>query len=209
MFLDNNTIGEIGTISNASLIHRQAFLRAAWSFCDYYLGNRDIHQRIGATNDSRKTKMLNGLLGVALEDELNNLWGNLDANTRKMIVQDSPQAVLDRIQQDTGVTGNMHNVTFDQAAYNAALRDVVNEIENNNRMVILVFSDVNNPQRSHACIAFVTRRDVTDTTLEELGIFNPWGNYISINQNNYASFFDIGDQASRNWVLSRYVTFNY
>ena len=105
-------MGEIGTINNALRGIRNNFLEQTLRFSDYYLGNRAIHERIAHADTPKRVGILNGLLGIALEDELNDLWGNLNANTKKMIVQDSAQAVLTRIQQDTGVIGIIHNVNI-------------------------------------------------------------------------------------------------
>ena len=128
-----------------------------------------------------------------------------------MIVQDSPQAVLHCIQQDIGITGNIHDIT-NQAQYNAALNDIVNEIETNNRMVILVFQNMDNRQESHACIAYSTQRDGTpQNNLQRINVFNPWGNLINMTQANQGPLFDITNNpgALKNWVLNQYVTFNY
>lgn len=83
VLLNNDAIGEIGTINDAPQAQRQAFLGHITNFFDYYLGNIAVHQRIGGINDNRKINLLNGLLGVALGNELDDLWGNLDANTKK------------------------------------------------------------------------------------------------------------------------------
>lgn len=211
VLLSNHAISETGTINNAPQMYRQTFLGHITNFFDYYLGNKAVHGRIETTDNSRKINLLNGLLGVALGDEMDDLWGNLDINTRKMIVQDSPQAVLHCIQQDIGITGNIHDIT-NQAQYNAALNDIVNEIETNNRMVILVFQNMDNRQESHACIAYSTQRDGTpQNNLQRINVFNPWGNLINMTQANQGPLFDITNNpgALKNWVLNQYVTFNY
>ena len=173
VLLNNNAIGEIGTIEHAQQVHRQAFLGHITNFFDYYLGNIAVHQRIGGINDNRKINLLNGLLGVALGNELNDLWGNLDANTRKMIVQESAQVVLNHIQQSTGVTGISNiianpaadpvaNPAAYNAAYNAAIPIIAGEIDND-RMVILVFKNIRNPQQAHACVACATLRTISSS----------------------------------------------
>ena len=211
VLLSNHAIGEAGKINNAPAEQYQAFVGHITNFFDYYLGNRTVHGRIAVVDNSRKFNLLNGLLGVALEDEMDDLWQHLDANTRKMIVQDSAQAVLNRIQQDTGIIGNIHNITS-QAEYEAALNNIVTEIETNNRMVILVFQNMNNRQESHACVAYATKRD--DTPLhngQEINVFNPWGNLINMTQTDHGPLFNITPTpvAPRSWLLNRYVTFNY
>ena len=211
VLLDNHAMGETDTIKNALGAYRDAFLGHVTNFFDYYLGNRTVHGKVGNIDNMKKINLLNGLLGVALGDEMDDLWGNLDINTRKMIVQDSPQAVLHCIQQDIGITGNIHDIT-NQAQYNAALNDIVNEIETNNRMVILVFQNMDNRQESHACIAYSTQRDGTpQNNLQRINVFNPWENLINMTQANQGPLFDITNNpgALKNWVLNQYVTFNY
>ena len=208
VLLNNNAIGEIGTIEHAQQVHRQAFLGHITNFFDYYLGNRSVHQRIGGINDSRKINLLNGLLGVALGDEMDDLWGNLDINTRKMIVQESAQAVLNHIQQSTGVTG-VSNIIANPAAYNAAIPIIAGEIDND-RMVILVFKNIRNPQQSHACVACATLRTHGNNALEAIGVFNPWGNFIVMNAANPGPFFNIRNvPGAQDWFLNEYITFNY
>ena len=148
------------------------------------------------------------MLGIASENELNNLWGNLDANTKKMIVQHSPQAVLNRIQQDTNLAAAIHDVNIaDIPAYHASLNAIVAEIETNNRMVILGFQNVNNHQVAHACIAYATVRD--DSQLN-IAVYNPWGRIFGISNNDLFPFYDINNATNpKSWYLSGYVTFNY
>ena len=192
-------------------MHRQAFLGHITRFFDYYLGNRAVNNRIVNMNDIRKTGLLNGLLGVALADELDDLWGNLDANTKKMIVQDSAQAVLDCVQQGTHIVGNIHDIT-NMAEYNIALNDIVDEIETHDRMVVVVFQNTNDSQDSHACIAYATQRGNPPlSTLQRIAIFNPWGNLINMTQLDHGPLFNITNipGAPRSWVLNKYVAFNY
>ena len=212
VLLNNNAIGEIGTIEHAQQVHRQAFLGHITNFFDYYLGNKAVHGRIETTDNSRKINLLNGLLGVALGEEMDDLWGNLNANTRKMIVQESAQAVLNHIQQSTGVTG-VSNIIADPvanpAAYNAAIPIIAGEIDND-RMVILVFKNIRNPQQSHACVAYATLRTDGNNALEAIGVFNPWGSFIVMNAANPGPFFNIRNvPGSQDWFLNEYITFNY
>lgn len=167
-------------------------------------------------DNMKKIGLLNGLLEVALEDELNDLWSSLDVDTRKMIVQDSAQAVLDSIKKDTGIEGTIHYMTDPKnnlSEYNTALHTIANEIETNNRMVVLLFENTNDPQKSHACVAYATQRDDTPrSNLLEIKAFNPWGNPIEINANtNPGPYFNITTEpgAPKNWLLDTYVTFNY
>lgn len=208
VFLDNNAIGETRTISNTLEEIRNDFLVQTLHFSDYYLGNRDVHEKIARADVYKRVNVLNSLLGVASEDELNDLWANLSANTKKMIVQNSPQAVLNRIQQDTNLVAATHNVSItDIPAYYASLNAIVNEIETNNRMVILVFQNINNPQEAHACTAYATVRE--DQKLS-IAVYNPWGRIFGISNNDSSQFFDISNaNGPRSWYLIGYVTFNY
>ena len=203
VLLSNHAIGEAGIINNAPVEHYQAFVEHITNFFDYYLGNRTVHGRIAVVDNSRKFNLLNGSLGVALEDEMDDLWQHLNANTRKMIVQDSAQAVLNRIQQDTGIIGNVHNITSQAEYLVAALNNIVAEIETNNRMVILVFQNMNNRQEAHACVAYATKRDDTQQhKLQRIYVFNPWGNLINMTQANQGPLFDITNKpgAPKSWL---------
>ena len=208
VFLDNNAIGETGTISNALEEIRNDFLVQTLHFSDYYLGNRDVHEKIAQADIYKKVNVLNSLLGIASEDELNDLWANLNVNTKKMIVQNSPQAVLNRIQQDTNLVAAIHNVNItDIPAYNAFLNAIVAEIETNNRMAILVFQNMNNPQVAHACIAYATIQDGPQLSI---AVYNPWGRIFGISNNDSVPFFDINNATGpRSWYLNWCVTFNY
>ena len=173
-------------------------------------------------DNMKKIGLLNGLLEVALEDELNDLWSSLDADTKKMIVQESAQAVLDNIQKATGVEGTIHNINVTSSAtdlgeYNTALQSIVNEIETNKRMVVLLFENTNDPQKSHACIAYATKRNDTQPQMGlEMKVYNPWSNVINVNYANQGPLFDIAadntlgpSEDLKNWLLNKYVTFNY
>lgn len=216
VLLDNHAMGETDTIKDAIDAHRDAFLRYATNFFDYYLGNRTVHGKVGNIDNTRKVGLLNGLLGVALEDELNDLWNSLDSDIKKMIVQDSAQAVLDSIKKDTGIEGTIHYMTDPKnnlSEYNTALHTIANEIETNKRMVILGFQNTDGSQESHVCAAYATQRDDTpQSNLLEIKAFNPWGNPIEINANtNPGPYFNITTEpgAPKNWLLNTYVTFNY
>jgi len=179
----------------AQQAQRQAFFGHITSFFDYYLGNIAVHQRIGGINDNRKIGLLNGLLEVALEDELNDLWSSLGADTKKMIVQESAQAVLDNIQKATGVAGVSNIIATPvatPAVYNAAIPIIAGEIDND-RMVILVFKNINNPQQSHACIACTTHRTDGNNALEAIRVFKPWGSFIVMSAAKPGSLFNIGN----------------
>lgn len=218
VLLDNHAMGETDTIKDAIDAHRDAFLWYVTNFFDYYLGNRTVHGKVGNIDNMKKIGLLNGLLEVALEDELNDLWSSLDADTRKMIVQETAQAGLNSLQKDTGIVGTIHDINVtsnatDLGEYNTALRAIIDEIETNNRMVVLLFENTNDPQKSHACVAYATKRDdMQPQNLQEMKVYNPWGNPIEINANtNPGPYFNITTEpgAPKNWLLGTYVTFNY
>ncbi len=208
VLLSNHAIGEIGTINSALEKTRNAFLEQTFHFCDYYLGNRVVHERIRQADVNKRVNVLNGLLGMALNNEMDDLWGHLNANTKKMLVQDSALAVLDQIRQDTNLAGTKRNVDIiHDAAYNAFLNTIVNEIETNNRMVLLIFQSISHPQQLHTCIAYVTVRN--DPQLS-IAVYNPWGRVFEIRNDNLLRFFDINNEGGpASWYLSEYVTFNY
>ena len=176
-----------------------------------------MHGKVGNIDNMKKIGLLNGLLEVALEDELNDLWSSLDADTRKMIVQETAQAGLNSLQKDTGIVGTIHDINVtsnatDLGEYNTALRAIIDEIETNNRMVVLLFENTNDPQKSHACVAYATKRDdMQPQNLQEMKVYNPWGIPITVDYTNQGPLFDITSAlgGQKNWLLNKYVTFNY
>ena len=109
-------MGETDTIKDAIDAHRDAFFWYVTNFFDYYLGNRTVRGKVANIDNMKKIGLLNGLLGVAVEDELNDLWSSLDADTRKMIVQESAQAGLNSLQKDTGIVGTIHDINVTSSA---------------------------------------------------------------------------------------------
>ena len=217
VLLDNHAMGETDTIKNALGAYRDAFLGHVTNFFDYCLGNRTVHGKVGNIDNMKKIGLLNGLFEVALEDELNDLWSSLDADTRKMIVQETAQAGLNSLQKDTGIVGTIHDINVtsnatDLGEYNTALRAIIDEIETNNRMVVLLFENTNDPQKSHACVAYATKRDdMQPQNLQEMKVYNPWGIPITVDYTNQGPLFDITSAlgGQKNWLLNKYVAFNY
>lgn len=137
--------------------------------------------------------------------------GQFGCEYKKMIMQESAQKVLNCVQQDTGIIGTIHNIT-NQAQYNAALQTIVTEVDTNNRMVVLIFQNSNNYQQSHACVAYMTQDNAPHPIQRRIIFFNQWGNPLEIDSNtNPGPYFNISNNpaAPRNWVLNKYVTFNY
>jgi hypothetical protein len=215
VLLNGKAIGEIGTFSAADAPVQGEFrdlIRELFGFC--LVADKVAEERVKATNTSREFNLLNGLLWSTKGTDLQTLvWEKLNDNTRKMIVQDSPQAVLDTVQHmtstgaaDSGLKGTIVNV----ADYATALNEIANEIREK-RMVIVFFRNPADLSESHACVVSGACFDGAGGSLAAVGIYNPWGCAV-VTTPTGGSTFNIDTRPGgikRNWELFQYVKFNY
>lgn len=79
-------------------------------------------------------------------------------------------------------------------------------------MVVLFFENTNDSQRSHACVAYATERNDTQPQMGlKMKVYNPWGFPITVDYANQGPLFDIANTSwgKKNWLLNKYVIFNY
>lgn len=152
--------------------------------------------------------LYNGLMNLETESELRGLLTGMrltDDNVKKMFGQKSDRGLLDIVCNDIGLK---YEIKDAQKNYTECFQDIIKQIKDCRRMVIIIFRNPINVTEQHACLAY----KCDDSFFSNVFVFNPWGNEILINAYSTPSLININSNTGQEqmlWKIVNYITFDY